>query len=391
MMKKRRECLDWDTLHRRYHRSTRQKKSQLLDELEDLYGYNRKYLLQVFNRLTGRNYNKRGRRPCYDPKYLLVPLQRIWLATDQMCSKRLSAAMPEWLPFYDEMYEPLSKTHKEQMLRMSPATIDRILKPSKAKHKRYGLTGTKPGSLLRNQIPIKTDHWDVKKPGFLEADTVALCGNSIAGDFVWTVTLTDINTAWTEIRAAWNKGAEGIVNCIKDAENAAPFEFLGFDSDNGGEFINYHLIRYFVESRKEPVQLTRSRPYRKNDNAHVEQKNWTHVRHLFGYDRFNDSRAVPLMNDLCANEWSLYQNHFMPSMKLVEKEKINSKYRRKYDKPKTPYQRILESPHIPKEKKEELKKIHKQLNPFALKQTIEKKLRHIFKYVKVNPKPRSKI
>ena len=229
------------------------------------------------------------------------------------------------------------------------------------------------------------------QPGFMEADTVAHCGNSLAGDFVWSITLTDILTGWTEIRATWGKGETGVVTQIEEVEKRLPFKLLGFDCDNGSEFLNWHLIRYFTEKRKQKVQMTRSRPYRKNDNAHVEQKNWTHVRHLFGYDRFDDPRLVELMNDLYQNEWSLYQNYFMPTQKLVKKEKINSKYRRKYDKAKTPYQRVLESKYIDEEVKMALAILHQQLNPFKLKTAIEKKLRNIFKYVKANKKPRKKI
>jgi hypothetical protein len=250
--------------------------------------------------------------------------------------------------------------------------------------------GTRPGYLLKNQIPIKTDHWDVSRPGFMEADTVAHCGNSLAGDFIWSITLTDILTCWTEIRATWNKGAEGVVKQIKNIEKILPFSILGFDCDNGSEFLNWHLIRYFTEDCQLPVQVTRSRPYRKNDNAHVEQKNWTHVRHLFGYDRFDDPRLVDLMNDIYKNEWSLYQNHFMPNQKLLTKEKINSKYRRKYEKAKTPYQRLLESPYIDDCVKMEQSLLHQQLNPFELKRTIEKKIKTIFKYVTINKKLRSK-
>jgi hypothetical protein len=190
-MKKRTLNLDTDMLIRRYQRSGRKGKTQLLDELCNLHGYNRKYLLQVFNHLTGKQYLRRGPKRCYKEKELLGPLKRIWLATDQMCSKRLKAALPLWLPHYDE---ELSEEVKKHLLSMSPATIDRLLKPLRVRYKRRGLTGTKPGYLLKNQIPIKTDHWDVTCPGFLEADTVAHCGNSMAGDFVWSITMTDIAT-----------------------------------------------------------------------------------------------------------------------------------------------------------------------------------------------------
>ena len=387
-MKKREIILDTFELRSRYRRSKRKAKTKLLDELCDLYGYNRKYLLQVFNHLTGKQYVRRGRKRCYKEKELLEPLKRIWLATDQMCSKRLKAALPLWLPHYDE---ELSEEVRKNLLTMSAASIDRLLKPIRVRYKRHGLTGTKPGYLLKNQIPIKTDHWDVTRPGFLEADTVAHCGNSMAGDFAWSLTLTDILTCWTENRATWNKGAEGVIKQIKNIEKKLVFAILGFDCDNGSEFLNWHLIRYFTEDRKTKVQITRSRPYRKNDNAHVEQKNWSHVRHLFGYDRFDDPHLVELMNDIYENEWSLYQNHFMPNQKLLKKEKVNSKYKKQYEKAKTPYQRVLESVHIDNKVKIALSKVHETLNPFELKKTIEKKLKHLFKYVTVNKKPRTKI
>jgi hypothetical protein len=186
--------VNFDYFRHGYLRSNRKGKSKILDELCELYGYNRKYLLQVFHFLTGKKHEPRGRKSEYKAKELLEPLKRIWLATDQMCSKRLKVAIKLWLPYYDE---ELSSEIKRQLLKISPATIDRLLKPYRVKYKRHGLTGTKPGYLLKNQIPIKTDHWDVTRPGFLEADTVAHCGNSIAGDYVWSITLTDILLCWT--------------------------------------------------------------------------------------------------------------------------------------------------------------------------------------------------
>lgn len=375
----------------RYVRSKRKGKTKILNDLCDLYGYNRKYLLQVFNHLTGKKHRRRGAYRIYEGKEFLEPLTQIWLATDQLCGKRLKAAIGLWLPSYEVTYGLLSADIKAKLMKVSPATIDRLLKPNRARYKRRGLCGTKPGYLLKNQIPIKTDHWDVRQPGFMEADTVAHCGNSLAGEFIWSITLTDIMTGWTEIRATWNKGAEGVIEQIKSIENRLPFKLLGFDCDNGCEFLNWHLIKYFTEGRKQAVNMTRSRPYRKNDNAHVEQKNWTHVRHLFGYDRFEDRRLVGLMNDVYQNEWSLYQNHFMPSQKLLSKEKINSKYRRKYEKAKTPYQRLLESENIKDEVKMQKALLHQTLNPFELKKRIESKLKAIFKYALINKKPRKRL
>jgi hypothetical protein len=177
---------------------------------------------------------------------------------------------------------------------------------------------------------------------------------------------------------------------IHDIEDILPFEILGFDCDNGSEFLNYHLLRYFTK-RDKVVQFTRSRPYRKNDNAHVEQKNWTHVRHLFGYDRFDNPKVVALMNDLYKNEWSQYQNHFCPTMKLIEKKKINSKYYKKYDIPKTPDQRLIDSEHISEEAKDRLRKQHQTLNPFVLKRSIEEKLKKIFKFISVTANVRNRL
>lgn len=380
--------VNFELLRTRYRRASRKNKTKLLNELCDLHGYNRKYLLQVFNYLTRKQYVRRGRKQQYDPKDILEPLKRLWLATDQMCGKRLKAAMKLWLPWYDKA---LSDEQRRALLSLSAASIDRLLKPCRVQYKRRGLCGTKPGYLLKNQIPIKTDHWDVHCPGFMEADTVAHCSNTIAGNYVWSITLTDIASGWTEIRAMWNKGSAGVLKQIKNIEKTLPFSILGFDCDNGSEFLNWHLINYFTANRKRAVQFTRSRPYRKNDNAHVEQKNWSHVRHLFGYDRFDNPRLVDLMNDLYSQEWNLYQNHFMPSQKLLKKEKINSKYRRQYDKPKTPYERLLESVHITDEKKIELTTLHQRLNPFELKKSIERKLKYIFKFVTANKIARTKI
>jgi hypothetical protein len=372
-----------ESIKKRYKKSTRKQKQTILDEFCEVSGYNRKYAIYALGkRKTKHQRKKPGRRSLYNNERILTPLRAIWLASDLVCSKKLKVALYEWLPHYEKENVELDDVTRGQLYTISPATIDRILKPLRPQYPHKGRSGTKPGRLLKNQIPIKTDHWDVTQPGYLEADTVAHCGNSLAGDFVWSITLTDILSTWTELRATWNKGSDGVRKKIKNVEKNLPFEILGFDCDNGAEFLNHHLHRYFVK-RKKPVQFTRSRPYRKNDNAHVEQKNWTHVRQLFGYDRFDKPILVDLMNDLYSNEYSHYQNHFIPTMKLISKEKINSKYYKKYDKPKTPYQRLLESPHIKQETKERLKAQHDLLNPFALKRAIQSKLKKIFSHVKV--------
>jgi hypothetical protein len=379
-----------EAIRKRYKKGKRKQKSKILDEFCAVCGYSRKYAIRALSRPKRRKPKKRGRRPWYAGERLLTPLQAIWLACDQMCSKKLKAALPEWLPHYEKENGLLDDIVRRQLNTISAATIDRILKPARIQYPNKGRSGTKPGRLLKNQIPIKTDHWDVMKPGYVEADTVAHCGDSLAGSFVWSLTLTDIHTTWTENRATWNKGSAGVLKQIKNIEKSLPFQLLGFDCDNGSEFLNYHLLRYFSQKKKY-VQFTRSRPYRKNDNAHVEQKNWTHVRHLFGYDRFEKPILVKLMNDLYSNEWSLYQNHFCPTMKLVEKKRINSRSYKRYDKPKTPYQRVLESVDVDEIIKAKLRQQHEALNPFALKRAIERKLKIIFAHVTLTANARHRL
>jgi hypothetical protein len=321
---------------------------------------------------------------------LLTALKRIWLATDQMCSKKLVAAIPLWLPFYERAYETLSDEVENQLLSISAATIDRLLAPTRAKARPRGRCATKPGSLLRNQIPIRTHNWDISQPGFMEADTVAHCGNSLAGDFIWSLTLTDIHTGWTECRATWNNGATGVIQQIKNIEASLAFELKGFDCDNGSEFLNHHLVRYF-SNHKPKVKFTRSRPYKKNDNAHVEQKNYSYVRQLLGYDRLDNPKLVELINRLYANQWSLYQNHFCPTLKLLEKKRINSKYYKKYETPQTPYQRLMLSSHISDDNKKALNNLHQTLDPFVLKRQIDRQLKAIFKLVPVTSNVRKRI
>ena len=376
----------------RYKKGNKQEKQRILDEFCAVCGYHRKYAIRVLNQrpTPNRPARRRGRKPRYDRDTILAPLKRIWLATDQMCSKKLAAALPLWLPFYEQTFDSLQQSVKQQLLTLSPATIDRLLQPIRLNTPRKGLAGTQPGSLLRNQIPIRTHAWDISQPGFIEADTVAHCGNSLAANFVWSLTLTDYDSRWTECRATWNKGAHGVISQIQCIEKHLPFALKGFDCDNGSEFLNHHLLRYFQNHPKK-IAFTRSRPYKKNDNAHVEQKNWTHVRHLFGYDRFEKPELVELMNGLYLNEWSLLQNHFCPTMKLKEKQRLNSKYKRKYHPPQTPYQRLIDSEQIEQASKDRLMARHLTLNPFTLQKTIQQKLGIIFKHVKVTSNVRQRL
>jgi hypothetical protein len=364
----------------RYQNASRKAKTPILDEFCLNCGYHRKYAIRL---LRGKKKKKKaqtksGPQPIYQDKQLLVSLKHIWFATDQMCSKKLKAAIPLFLPFYEQQYGVIDEIIKIKLHTISPSTIDRLLKPGRVRYTHKGRCGTKPGTLLKNQIPIQTNAWESSKPGFFEADTVAHCGNSLSGDFVWSLTFTDIATTWTENRAVWNKGAHGVLTQTKDIEQQLPFPMRGFDCDNGSEFLNHHLHRYFTSRPVNPVTFTRSRPYRKNDNAHVEQKNWSHVRQLLGYDRFDKPQLVDLLNDLYKNEWSLYNNFFCPTLKLKTKHRVKSKYVKKYDAPKTPYQRLIASADISQQAKLKLTETFLLLNPFTLKKKIESKLKIIF-------------
>jgi hypothetical protein len=370
----------------RYYNSDKQAKTTILDEFCATCGYNRKYAIRLLNsKKQKKNKTPSGPKPKYQNKMLLTILKRLWFATDQMCSKKLKAAIALWLPFYEQEYSCIDDKIKTKLYNISPSTIDRLLKPVRTQFTSKGHCGTKPGTLLKNQIPIQTSTWDCSQPGFFEADTVAHCGNSLAGNFVWSLTFTDILTAWTENRAVWNKGAQGVLDQIKHIEQNLVFPILGFDCDNGSEFLNYHLFRYFTDRPVRPVKFTRSSPYKKNDNAHVEQKNWSHVRQLLGYDRFDNEELVNLINDLYTKYWNPLNNFFCPSMKLISKKRINSKYVKKYDSPKTPYQRLIASEYISDDCKQSLTDTFLSLNPFTLKKKIESKLKIIFNTLKRLP------
>jgi hypothetical protein len=288
----------------------------------------------------------------------------------------LKALLPEWLSFYQNEYERLDLTTRDNLLQISKNSIDRLLCPTRKKYGGHGRSGTRPGTQLLHQIPIKTSHWDVSEPGFMQADTVAHGGDSMQGDFVYSLTLTDILSGWTENRATWNKGAHGVLEQIKDIEQVLPFAIQGFHSDNGSEFLNHHLYRYYVK-RKEPIEMTRGRPRHGNDQAHVEQKNWTHVRLLLGFGRIDNPDLVPHINELYRAS-ALFNNFFCTNLKLVEKTKVGSRYKRKYDEPKTPYQRLLESEHVNEAQKTHLTEIYCNLNPFKLKKLVDHKQRQIF-------------
>ena len=359
----------------RYKKANQHQKKQILDEFCHTCNYNRKYAIRLLNmkqpsRIRA-NLSQRGRKKQYDHPLILDVLWELWITTNLPCSKRLKAIIDLWLPHFNKYILP--EEVKQKLQHISPATIDRLMVPNRKQYGKQGKSTTKPGALLKKRIPIKTNQWDETIPGFLEADTVAHCGNSAAGPFAYTINCVDIATAWTIQRAVWEKGEIGVVNAIQDMENNLPFQIKGFDCDNGSEFLNWHLLKYLTK-RKRPIQFTRSRAYHKNDNAHIEGKNWTHIRQYLGYQRFDKPDLVPMLNQLYTTEWNLYFNFFSPSVKLIEKYRKGSKIIKKYDKPKTPLQRLLESEHIDQNLKHNLKNQFDQLNPFHLQKQMKHKI-----------------
>jgi hypothetical protein len=241
-----------------------------------------------------------------------------------------------------------------------------------------GRSGTRPGTMLRQSIPIRGGSWQENEPGWTEVDTVSLCGGRVAGENIWIVDNTDICTTWVEMRAIFGRGQHATVEQLRDMEAAQPFAWLGLDSDNGGEFINYHVLSWCQTQRAQPIFYTRSRPYRSNDNAHVEQKNWTHVRHWFGYERHDNPEVAALINELTKGDLGNFVNLFSPSMKLDRKElQEGGKERRFYGKPATPFARVIAHPKTTADKKAELCRRKAGLNPFVLEASIQKDLRKI--------------
>lgn len=361
-------------LRERYGRRNREGKSRMLDELCEQYGYSRKHAIKLLADRLPRAGQKPATGPA--PKYLPVRevLENIWRAAEQLCGKRLAPALPLWLPHYAKHFDRLSAREQKLLQEISPATIDRLL--TSCKSIVHGLCGTRPGTLLREQVPIAGEVWDENRLGFMEVDSVAHCGGSLAGNFVWSLTYTCLGSGWTEGRAVWNKGYQGVLMQTQEVEANLPFRLRGMDFDNGGEWLNWHLIRYLQE-RKKPVQVTRSRPYHKDDNAHVEQKNWMWPRQLLGYQRLEDPAAVQPICDLYRQVGGPLHNFFLPSTKLVDKRREGSRIIRKHDTPRTAYQRLLASNELSPKARRQLREQYESLDPFALAKAVEQRLKKI--------------
>lgn len=372
-------------LQEEYRSSSKADRSRILDHLCGVFHIHRKHAIRLLNGTASRSSKPPGRPRTYESEALLPALTAIWKKSNLICGKRLARILPIWVPHYRDTHgRALPDSVQQQLCRISPAMIDRLLAPSRAHEQKLGFATTKPGSLLRKQIPIRTNQWDETRPGFLEADTVAHCGSSMQGQFVYTVSVVDIATGWIAHRAVWGRGETGVRKALVEIEAELPFRIRGFDSDNGGEFLNHHLLKHYLH-RKTPVAFTRSRPYNKNDNAHIEEKNWTKVRQYLGYARFDRPELVEMLNDLYRNEWRLFHNFFLPVFKLIDKQRVGGRIVKVHDPPKTPCQRLLEHPDVPRATKKKLKALQDTLDPFVLQASIKKKIQAILRFASGGP------
>jgi transposase InsO family protein len=351
----------------RYRAAHGSDKERILDEFVASTGYHRKYAIRVLNHpYPARRRQKRHKNRRYGPQ-VKEALVKIGHVANCICAKRLMPSLGDFITALKRHGElQLEPEVESLLLEMSISTADRLLRSER--RQRRGLGTTKPGTLLKRAIPIRTfADWDDARPGFLEADLVAHCGDSAHGEYLNTLTLTDITTCWTECLPLLSRSQRAVTQAIDRAQTRFPFPILGLDSDNGSEFINANLLRYCEHKQ---ITFTRSRPYKKNDQAHVEQKNWSIVRQLVGYDRYEGRGAYRRLDDLY-EVLHFYVNFFQPVMKLVSKERVDGKVKKRYDTAKTPYQRTLESDQVEEEIKQQLREQYESLNPAALLRTIE--------------------
>jgi hypothetical protein len=376
-LKSKRELVE--VVRARYLKANKAEKQRMLDEFVSATGYHRKHAIRVLKNERHVQNHLNGKTKTYKTIYrgeVVQALEQIWEIYGQICSKRLQPFLPEAIKVLERCQEiKFSKNTKELLLKISSASIDRCLRPVRIKSA-HGLSTTKPGSLLKNMIPVRTfSEWDEQRPGFMEIDLVAHCGNTTEGQYLNTLTCTDISTGWTDVSALPCRSQEAVSQAIHLMRQRLPFPLLGIDSDNGGEFINDLLYRYCLDQK---ITFTRSRPYKKNDQAHVEQKNWSVVRHTVGYDRWETEQELGHLETIY-DDLRLYINCFQPSFKLIAKERVGNRTIKRYDTAKTPYQRVLERNDISVETKARLMNLYVQLNPAELRRRIDLKTAKLWK------------
>jgi hypothetical protein len=359
---------------RERYRAMRNKraKGKVLDDFCETTKLERKHAIKVLRSLS-EPLRKAGRKPVYTGAADV--LHQIWLLFDQPCSKLLQPVLASYLTSYEKHRVGLDVAAKGLLLRMSPSTMDRLLRPHRVRTSLWRGHGS-PIAAMKRQVPVRCERWEGRGPGWFEADTVAHSGGSMEGSFAYTLTFTDTDSQWTELRAIWNRGGHATALRVREIEQALPFSVKGVNTDNGPEFLNGHLIRHFKE-RGVAVPQSRSRPYHKNDNAHVEQKNASHVRSLLGYDRFDDPNCIEELNEILTLH-SCWTNLFRPCMKLVSKIKEGHRYKKKYDRPMTPAQRVLEHPGLPEEVSTRIRALLQTHDCYTLKILVQEKMRRFF-------------
>jgi hypothetical protein len=363
----------------RYKLANKRAKSIILNEFCDNTKYHRKYAIKLFNNKPREIKERVGRQRKYGSQLFTDYIIPIWELLEYPCGIRLQPElinMAEAMNRFNEI--KLTTDIRNQLILISGKTLDRRLKREIEIRKLNRNRGTtRHGTLLKSSIPIRLTTWNLQEVGFVEVDTVAHNGGDPSGEFIYSLNLVEIYSGWNEQYATMGKGERGIIKGIDDIKKELPFNLTGLDSDSGGEFINWHLVRY---CEKNEIYFTRSRPYMKNDNAYVEQKNNTHIRKLLGFDRFDNFKQLELINDLYRNEWRSFNNFFKPVMKIERKEKVNNSLCHKiYDKPRTPYQRLMKSDQISEEQKKKLTDLYLSLNPVELKKKIDEKVKIIRK------------
>ncbi|MFH1089254.1 MAG: hypothetical protein V1716_02410 [Candidatus Uhrbacteria bacterium] len=369
----------------RYLKAIKEEKGIILDEYCLATGLVRKYVIRILSAKVSDkdkvNRVRKKREPVYDT-FVIIKLKELWRLMDYPCGLRMKPMISEWLGKLKSFGEiTLSEEVENKLLQISASTIDRKLWKARTEEHRKTFSTTKPGTLLKNQIPIRTSSWEETQIGNCELDTVAHCGDSASGLFAFTLNLIDILTGWDESETVLGKGEKGIVSALENIKKRLPFPLIAIDPDNGGEFINHHMVRFCLENK---IGFTRGRPYKKNDNAHIEQKNWTHVRKVFGYSRIEDEEIIEKMNELNRKEIRLYKNFFQANVKLVEKKRIGKnkeKIKKIHDEAKTPYQRIIDCDQVEKTIKTKLREVYEKLNPAELKRNIDNKIKIINKLI----------
>ena len=357
----------------RYRRATKKDKGRLLDELVALTGYSRWYAVGLLGGpvtkadVAPKRRVARVRERLYDAP-VLDALRRIWAIMDCICGKRLAAVLPETIAALERAGElRLDANTRRKLQTISAASIDRLLRPERQRLSLRGRSLTKPGTLLKHQIPVRTfAEWDHATPGFVEIDLVGHDGGMGSGEFCQSLNVTDVASGWTEAQAVLNKAQVWVFEALQDIRARLPFELKGIDSDNGSEFINHHLVRY---AEQEKITFPRGRAWKKNDGCFVEQKNYSVVRRAVGYARYEGHKSVRLLNSLY-EQLRLYTNFFQPVMKLIAKERIGAKIKKTYDRPCTPCQRLLRSQALSAPAKRKLRAQYAALNPAQLKRNI---------------------